>query len=88
MSQPVSKWFCSTLDDACTPSSSVQWGGGLRQSYATAAEWYRRAADPAKHGDGEGAHAQCSLGRLYAQGKGVPRTALALRRFRRARRWT
>jgi TPR repeat protein len=41
-------------------------GLGVRQDYAEAWIWYRRAAD---QGDAE---AQYSLGAMYAKGKGVP----------------
>ena len=53
--------------------------GGLPQSDALAAEWYRKAAD---QGD---ARAQFNLGAMYANGQGIPQNfPEALRWFRKA----
>jgi TPR repeat protein len=54
-------------------------GTGVRQDYAEAAEWYRRAAERGH------ANAGLNLGVMYASGRGVPRDlAEAARWFRKA----
>lgn len=49
-----------------------EWGDGVRQDYAQAALWYRRAADhvPDLGGAGQGRN---NLGLLYLNGRGVPK---------------
>jgi uncharacterized protein len=54
-------------------------GQGVKQSYAQAAQWYRKAADQGN------AAAQAALGELYEVGQGVPRNATeAANWYRRA----
>lgn len=74
----AAKWYQMSADQG-NPDAQVSLGdlyesgeGGLRQDYASAAEWYRRAAEhvPDLGGAGQG---RSRLGELYLEGLGVPK---------------